>query len=210
MKFIDYLYDTDGCLCDRLYNYDDIQLQAVFALPTTNPSQAYRLNFFIGAYTLDGQFIADVSEDFKKSFYKIPGTTNGYSNIVSIRIPEVLCTHKCFRLKVTIKATYSVNSLANTRVVFDMFTDCMTVDSCCVRIPKGGIRFETIQPGALPDVNFDVDENMMLAYTDETGTSGLDFDLSSSGVLTVTGESKVIEPANFNITEGNLTATDYE
>lgn len=210
MKFIDYLYDTDGCLCDRLYNYDDIQLQAVFALPTTNPSQAYRFTFIIEAYTLDGQYIADISQDFQKSYYQITGTISGYSNIVSLRIPDVLCEQKCFRLKVKIKATYSVNNLANTKLVFDMFTDCMTVDSCCVRIPKGGIKIETIQPTPLPDIQLNIDGNMVLVYTDETGTSGVDFTLSNSGDLNVIGESKVIEPANFNIVEGNLTATDYE
>lgn len=213
MKFIDYIYDTDGCLCDRLYNYDDIQLQAVFSLPTANPKQTYRFTFIIEAYTLDGQFITNVSDDFQKSFYQIAGTTNAYSNIVSKRIPDVLCTHKCFRLKVTIKATYSISILTYTKIVFSMFTDCMSVDNCCVLIPKDGISFKTAQSETLPEMSFNVNETMHLIYTEQSdhqGSDKIDFVMDSEGNLIASGEYAFIESANFQIIDGNLTATDYE
>lgn len=210
MKFIDNIYDADGCMCDVLYNYDDIQLQAVFGLPTNNPAQSYSYTIKIAAYSLDGTLIAsDLFSDFNKAFYKISGTNLAYANLVSRRISEALCDAKCFRLKAEIKATYTVSGVQMTKVVFDKYTDCMIVDNCCVRIPSGGIGFETIVPMPLPDISFYVDDDMNLIYEFEEDDKRFSFEVKDADLI-VKGNSNDIAVADFKIVENEIFGTSYE
>lgn len=139
MKFIENLYDIEGCDCSKIMLYSDIQLQGVFG--GLVPTQEYVYALQVEAFGLDGaNYIGDISANFDFQVVRIVGSTNAYFNMISLRIPNLICDNKCFRLKVVLKSSILDHGVYNTSVVFQSFTDCMSVDSCCVTIPKDGIK----------------------------------------------------------------------
>lgn len=212
MKFIDYLYDADGCMCDVLYNYDDIHLQALFPLPNSalaNGSLAATYSYKIDAYDLAGNLIAsDLGNDFDKFTYKVQNQNLAYSNIVSKRISEALCDVKCFRLKVDIKSTIVSNGLQFTTLVFSSFTDCMKVDNCCVKIPVDGVLFDTIIGEPIGEIEFYVDDDMNLIYKNQ-GDKKFDFKIQNND-LVVSGDSGRIAAADFKIVSNEIFGKSYE
>lgn len=189
MVFVDTIYDQNGCHCSQIYNYDDIILQAQFTILN---SANYKYYVKILAYELDGlTLIGDVTNDFSYASSIITNGNIGYINIQSKRIGDLICSAKCFRLKVEVKGTLVSNNVQLTEVLFNKFTSCMQVDNCCVTIPPSGIIVRPYLERPLPQMMFDVNDDMDLIYSaDEITQEDYVFSLNEDGDLILTVDSQ--------------------
>lgn len=139
MKFLNDISELDNCDCDRIISHDGIGLTGYIEakyVPRFVSSSTYTLT--VTAYDLDGNLLGDFSADF---FWSIQQNLDGkvYFTLTSMRLPDALCTAKCFYLRVKLD-TILDNGLAIT--AFDKYTSCFKVENCCI-IPSGiDITFE--------------------------------------------------------------------
>lgn len=203
MKFTDYLYDLDGCGCDILYNYDDIQLQAQFNI---NPSFNYTYTVKVELWDLEADnFIADVTEHFAVGIYTSPYQNVAFANIVSKRIADEMCG-VCTRLRVTIKGTYTAQNKAITVALFDSFTNCMKAANCCVLIPEDGIIIKPSDRFNVPDMYFEVDSDGDLFHIadNEQVLEGFDFSIDENGDLILEASGEILSNTDFEIENGDV------